>query len=198
MLGFLIYVTEISDCIELGSTYSFGDGVVANLTSQNDNTTTHSYPVGVSATYNVVLYVNSSLGTNNSLTQQIILDFVSPTLSVSYPSSNNITTKDGYVELHFNYTDNNGIKRVWIYWDDGTVENATGDTFVNHYYLENGNYDVVIEVEDLAGNIVNQTIVVIVSFPSETTTQSTPLPAFWTLLGLLSVATYVLIIKKRE
>ncbi|MHA1687104.1 MAG: PKD domain-containing protein [Candidatus Heimdallarchaeaceae archaeon] len=191
------YTIELAKGTVTGVLMDFGDGIVANLTGQSDNTTTHSYPVDVSTTYTITLYVNSSIGTNNSLTQQIILDFVSPTLSVSYPPSNNITTKDGYVELHFNYTDNNGIKRVWIYWDDGTVENATGNTFANHYYLESGEYNVIIEVEDLAGNVINQTVIINVAFPSETPTQVTPMSPFWFLLGLVTIATYVTI-RKRE
>ena len=33
LLGFLMYVTEISDCIDDGSIYIFGSGVVVSLSS---------------------------------------------------------------------------------------------------------------------------------------------------------------------
>lgn len=181
-----------------GIIIDFGDGSIANLTGQNENFTSHSYAEGVSATYEVTLYVNTSIGTNNSITHNITLDFEDPTLSVSYPPENNINTTDGYVELHFNYDDNNGVKRVWVYWDDGTVENATGRVFVKHYYMKSGNYSVVIEVEDVAGNIVTQTITVTYIVETETPTQVSPISLVWALTGFIGITGYTLLLKKKQ
>jgi len=180
-----------------GILIDFGDGNIANLTDNNENSTYHLYPEGVTSIYNVTLYVNSSLGTTNNITHQICLDFEKPTINLTYPIGN-LTTTTGYAELHFYYTDNIGIKRVWVYWGDGTVANATGDHFAKHVYLSRGNYSVTVEVADLAGNTVNVSITINVALPIETTPNPSSVEVVTPILAIIVISSLSFLKRKKS
>ncbi|MHA1668706.1 MAG: PKD domain-containing protein [Candidatus Heimdallarchaeaceae archaeon] len=137
-----------------GILFDFGDGSpVANLTDSESYFILHSYPADVTAAYDYALYVNSSLGTSNNLTQTIYLDFTAPELTIDSSTNNNSVITDGYVELHFTYQDDySGVQKIFVDWGDGTILNATGKNFVFHNYVKTGNYTITITIEDKAGN----------------------------------------------
>jgi len=176
------------------ATLDFGDGApIQTLGLDDDNTTYHIYPQvtgSFNATLNVSLNIDRetepSIIVNSSTTVLIFLDFEAPELTITAKTNNESVVKDGYVELYFNYTDNyTGIFRVWIFWGDGTVQNATGDTFVNHHYTKSSVYTIIIMAEDRAGNQYNVTITYTIELPVQPTITQTPfaiIPALFSII----------------
>ncbi len=179
-----------------GVLFDYGDGTpLENLTlfvleenGQEYVETTHTYSVGgASASFTVVLYVNTSLGTTNDTSSFIYLDFTPPLLEISSFSDNETAIENGYVELEFSYSDDySGILYVYIDWDDGTILNVTDDTYAFHYYVLSGNYTVKISAVDKAGNEYNSYIEFNIVLPEVITT---PLETPYAISGALTLLT---------
>ncbi|MHA1304677.1 MAG: hypothetical protein ACTSPI_13345, partial [Candidatus Heimdallarchaeaceae archaeon] len=176
-----------------GIIVDFGDGEIKNITDFETTSITHNY-TDVSAEYQVTLYVNSTLFTTNNVTHTIFID-ITPPVGTLDPRTTNTTIEkstDGYVELYFTYEDNFGIDHVWIDWGDGTVWNATGEYNATHIYLHSGDYDVVIEIVDYAGNSFNITL----SFSVELTEETTATTPYTLLFPVFSFAIMVYVYSK--
>ncbi len=183
----------------------YGDGSpVANLTALEADEDTgiyyviHSYPVATDG-YNVTLTVNTSLGTFNTTTNYLYLDFDAPTLEITDFTNNITEITDGYVELYFTYVDDySGVWKVTIDWGDGIVQNVTDDNFAFHYYVKNGTYNVVVEVQDKGGNTFSMNIVYTIELPETTPTDQAPFAALSVFISLLSLGCIVFLIRKRK
>ncbi len=183
----------------------YGDGSpVANLTALEADEDTgiyyviHSYPVATDG-YNVTLTVNTSLGTFNTTTNYLYLDFDAPTLEITDFTNNITEITDGYVELYFTYVDDySGVWKVTIDWGDGIVQNVTDDNFAFHYYVKNGTYNVVVEVQDKGGNTFSINIVYTIELPETTPTNQAPFAALSVFISLLSLGCIVFLIRKRK
>ncbi len=187
-----------------GSLYSvemdFDDGTpITDIMDVDTNTSVHYYPQ-VTGEYNATLYItinitrvnDASVLVNATASTIIYLDFENPTLEITSYTLNDTAITDGYVEVYFEYSDAfAGISRVWIFWDDGVVQNVTDDYFAFHNYVEDGNYTVIIMAEDKAGNQFNSTITFTVVLEVETPTSTTPFATLSILFSLL-VAGYVI------
>ncbi|MCE7739153.1 MAG: hypothetical protein GPJ50_07230, partial [Candidatus Heimdallarchaeota archaeon] len=181
-----------------GSLYSvemdFDDGTpITDIMDVETNTSVHYYPQ-VTGEYNATLYVTINITrvndapvlVNATVSTIIYLDFENPTLEITSHTSNDTAITDGYVEVYFDYSDTYaGIERVWIFWDDGVVQNVTDDHFAFHNYVEDGNYTVIMMVEDKAGNQFNSTILFNVVLEVETPTSTSPYATLSILFSLL-------------
>ncbi len=177
---------------------------VANLTTleadEDDGRyyVTHSYPV-TTDDYNVTLTVTTSLGTFNTTTNYLYLDFDAPTLEITDFTNNITEITDGYVELYFTYTDDySGVWKVTIDWGDGIVQNVTEDNFAFHYYVESGTYTVIVEVQDRGGNTFSTSILYTIELPETDPTEQVPFAALSAFLSLIFLGCTVFIIKKRK
>ncbi len=177
------YTAEIARGEIVEATLDFDDGSpIETLGDGADNITYHVYPettveynATLNVTVNIIRETQAPILVNNSVSVLIYLDFNPPTLTIFKHTNNNTDITDGYVELYLDYTDDyTGIFRVWVFWDDGTVQNATGDTFVYHNYMESGTYVITVMAEDKAGNQINVTITYTVVLPEKTTITPTP------------------------
>ncbi len=183
----------------------YGDGSpVANLTTLEEDEdderyyVSHTYPAATEG-YNVTLTVSTSLGTFNSTTNYLYLDFDAPTLEITDFTNNVTEITDGYVELHFTYSDDySGVWKVIIYWGDGVVQNVTNDNFAFHYYVKSGTYNVVVEVQDKGGNTFSLSIVYIVELPVQTPTDQVPLAALSAFISLIFLGCTVFLLKRRK
>ena len=186
------------------ATLDFDDGTpIVFLDDGDDNITYHVYPeitgsflATLNVSINITRETEPSILVNNSVSALIYLDFEAPTLTITKRTGNDTDIIDGYVELYFTYSDNyTGIRRVWVFWGDGTVQNATGDNFVYHHYVESGEYTVVVMAEDKAGNQFNVTIVYNVVLPEETpTTQA----MFAIIPAIFSIMIIGYLVKKKK
>jgi hypothetical protein len=185
------------------ATFDFGDGTPLDILSlESNDTIVHDYPVGIAAFYNYTLFVNNSLGTSNNITHLIYLDFQNPLLDVTSNTNPSRDIVDGYVELHFDYSDDyTGIKFVHIDWGDGIVQNVTDDNFAFHYYVESGIYNVTITAQDRAGNNQSLVFVYTVVLPVETPTETTPNSFISAMIALVTIGIIsrsILRFKKRK
>jgi hypothetical protein len=173
----------------------YDDGVtpITDVYDPETNRTIHIFPE-TTGDYNVTLYISINMTrvndvpilVNASVSTMIYLDFENPTLNILGYTSNDSTITDGYVEIYFNYSDAYaGIGRVWIFWDDGIVQNVTGDNFAFHNYVKDGTYEVVVMVEDKAGNQFNSTIIFTVELEIETPTTTASYATLGVILSLL-------------
>ncbi|MCK4896133.1 MAG: hypothetical protein KAS47_04945, partial [Candidatus Heimdallarchaeota archaeon] len=183
----------------------YGDGSpVANLTAlevdEDDGKyyVAHTYPV-VTDGYNVTLTVSTSLGTFNSTTNYLYLDFNAPTLEITDFTNNITEITDGYVELFFTYSDDySGVWKVHIDWGDGVVQNVTNDNFAFHYYVKSGTYDVVVEVQDKGGNTFSLNIIYTIELPDTTPTEQVPFAALSAFISMIFLGCTVFLIKRRK
>ncbi|MHA1551912.1 MAG: hypothetical protein ACTSQC_08205 [Candidatus Heimdallarchaeaceae archaeon] len=183
----------------------YGDGSpIANLTAleaDEDNGryyVTHTYPVTTEG-YNVTLTVSTSLGTFNSTTNYLYLDFDAPILEITDFTNNITEITDGYVELYFAYGDDySGVWKVHIAWGDGVVQNVTDDNFAFHYYVISGIFDVVVEVQDKAGNTFNLTIVYTIELPETTPTEQVPFAVLSSFISIIFLGCTIFLMKKRK
>lgn len=175
----------------------FGDGSLsANLTDDEDNSTTHEYSASTNS-YNITLTVTCSLGTNNTITHLLTLDIENPVVNIISPTTNSTVSYNGYVEMYFDWDDDLGIRKVWVDWGDGTVWNATGDNFASHIYAYNGTYEATIMVEDLAGNMSNKTIIFSIIIEISIYSEPTPFATF-TVITAISLIAYFGNKKRRD
>jgi hypothetical protein len=183
-----------------GVLFDYGDGTpLDSLILNETNTISHNYPSDVTTVYEFTLFVNNSLGKTNNITNIIYLDFNGPDVEITAHSNNTGVVIDGYVELYFNYSDDySGVKLVWIYWDDGTVQNVTGDYYAYHYYLESGDYNITILTQDKAGNNYSVSISYVVELPIYTTPDQTSFGWFAILLSILTIGVILKRNKKKQ
>ena len=114
------------------------------------------------------------------------MDFIPPNLSITAKTNNTRDIVDGYVELYLDYSDDyTGIFRVWVFWGDGTVQNATDDTFIYHYYTNSSTYTITIMAEDRAGNQFNVTIIYSVVLPEPIIITPTPFALLPVIISVL-------------
>ena len=177
---------------------------VANLTAlepdEDDGRyyVSHVYPVATEG-YNITLTVSTSLGTFNSTTNYLYLDFDAPILEITDFTNNITEITDGYVELYFTYSDDySGVWKVIIDWGDGIVQNVTDDNFAFHYYVESGTYDVVIEIQDKGGNTFSLNITYIIELPETIPTDPVPFAALSVFSSLIFLGCIVFLIKRRK
>lgn len=177
---------------------------VANLTTlepDEDNGlyyVIHTYPVATEG-YNVTLTVNTSLGTFNTTTNYLYLDFDAPTLEITEFTNNATEITDGYVELYFTYLDDySGVWKVSIDWGDGVVQNVTEDNFAFHYYVKSGNYTVIMEVQDKGGNTFSTSIIYTIKLPETTPTGQVPFAALSVFISLIFLGCIVFLTKRRK
>jgi len=178
----------------------YDDGTpITDVYDPGTNTSIHIFPE-LTGDYNATLFISVNMTrvndvpilVNNSISTMIYLDFEEPILDIIDFTSNDSEITDGYVEIYFDYNDvYAGIGRVWIFWDDGIVQNVTDESFAFHNYVEDGTYNITIMVEDKAGNQFNSTITYIVELVIETPTTTTPYATLAVLLSLF-VTGYVL------
>ncbi|MHA1464368.1 MAG: PKD domain-containing protein [Candidatus Heimdallarchaeaceae archaeon] len=183
----------------------YGDGSpVANLTTleadEDDGKyyVIHTYPVTTEG-YNVTLTVSTSLGTFNSTTNYLYLDFDAPTLEITEFTNNVTEITNGYVELYFTYSDDySGVWKVTVDWGDGVVQNATEDSYAFHYYVKSGTYTVIVEVEDKGGNTFSLSIIYTITLPVNTPTDQVPFAALSAFISILFLGCSVFLLKRRK
>jgi hypothetical protein len=175
------------------ATFDFGDGSPIDILSLESNgTIVHNYPIGVTEFYNYTLFVNNSLGSSNSKTHLIYLDFQNPLLEVTSQTNPSREIKDGYVELHFYYSDAyTGIRFVHIDWGDGVVQNVTDDNFAFHYYIESGTYNVTLIAQDRAGNNATLTYIYNVNISAYTEPEPSPSNFVSALIALVAIGVLI-------
>ncbi len=185
--------------------FNFGDGNMANIQDLESNSTIHYYDANVSRDYNVTLSVIGTINTTTdgivnttrNVTHTIYLDFITPTCEITWATNDSVST-DGYISMNFTYGDAYGkIKRVWIYWGDGVVENITSANSRTHRYLEDGEYEVIIQVVDYAGNEFNVSIVFEVEYEIETP-QETSFGAIVPILSFMTLGLIPTFMKKKK
>ncbi len=174
----------------------FGDGTpITDVYDPETNKTNHIYPQ-VTGEYNATLFISINITrvndvpilVNQSVSTIIYLDFENPSLNIISHTANDSAITDGYVETYFEYDDAySGIGRVWIFWDDGIVQNVTDRTFAFHNYVKDGIYEVTIMVEDKAGNQINSTIIFTIELVVETPTTSASYATLGIILSLLII-----------
>ena len=183
----------------------YGDGSpVANLTTleadEDDGKyyVIHTYPVTTEG-YNVTLTVSTSLGTFNSTTNYLYLDFDAPTLEITEFTNNVTEITNGYVELYFTYSDDySGVWKVTVDWGDGVVQNVTEDSYAFHYYVKSGTYTVIVEVEDKGGNTFSLSIIYTITLPVNTPTDQVPFAALSAFISILFLGCSVFLLKRRK
>ena len=177
---------------------------IANLTALEPDEedglyhVTHVFPI-LTDGYNITLTVTTSLGTSNSTTNYLYIDFDAPTLEITGFTANATEIIDGYVELYFDYEDDySGIWTVYIDWGDGVVQNATDEHFAFHYYVKDGTYEATIEVQDNGGNTFSLSIIYTINLPDNTPTVQVPLATISIFVSIILLGGTVYLSKRRR
>ena len=178
----------------INATLDFGDGSPieilgsdeGNITSHTYSKTNDEYTATLNVTLNIIRETEIPILVSNTTFALIYLDFIPPNLSITAKTNNTRDIVDGYVELYLDYSDDyTGIFRVWVFWGDGTVQNATDDTFIYHYYTNSSTYTITIMAEDRAGNQFNVTIIYSVVLPEPIIITPTPFALLPVIISVL-------------
>jgi parallel beta-helix repeat protein len=169
------------------------DGVWDSLWSLS-KTTTHSFPAD--GTYTIALEVRDSAGLSNSTTRQIVVESVSPIADAGPDQSVEIGVP--VILNGSGSSDNTGLATfTWSCEIDGKLKEVVGMSS-NWTFSDAGVYEVVLTVEDVAGNSDSDTVVITVKSP--TTGGGTLGDAWWILvvLAIVIVAGVALLLLRRK
>ena len=176
-------------------TFGDGDEELVNYTANDPITHNATHTYDADGTYTVVLTVETTYNVTHSINVTITIDTVNPVVTITEPTVTELQIETKTFTIAFNATDSlSGVELLLVHWGDGLVENFTGLSEASHTYLHDGEYTIVVEAIDKAGNSNTVEFLLVVNTGEGVTSSPSPFSLFW----LLSLFVIVPVLRRRR